>query len=96
MKKIFFIISIFLTIISVSGCSKTYVSQNPYEFSTGHYAGYEWAKKNFDSWALEYAETGNVRECSGNSESFIEGCNEYIKQKEEEDKGSTVFTAGLR
>ena len=35
--------------------------ENPYNEWSGHYAGYRW-----------YEETGNY--CSGNSSSFIEGC----------------------
>jgi hypothetical protein len=38
--------------------------QNPYPKNSGHYAGYAWAGK----------------ECSGNSQSFIEGC-EKMKEK---------------
>lgn len=37
--------------------------ENPYTPGTGHYAGWEWG------------EEGNY--CDGNSESFIEGCEEY-------------------
>jgi len=42
--------------------------ENPYNYGTGHYAGYEWG------------ENGNY--CSGNSSSFIEGCEEYESQEE--------------
>jgi hypothetical protein len=83
MKKLTFVASFFIFLISIVGCS-VYAPQNPYEVSTGHYAGYEWAKDNFEDWMSEYAETGNVHECSGNSESFIEGCNEYIRQSARE------------
>lgn len=41
---------------------------NPYSYGTGHYAGYEWGQN------------GNY--CSGNSTSFIEGCEEYESQDE--------------
>lgn len=41
--------------------------ENPYSVGTGHYAGFEWAER-----------TGNS--CSGNSSSFIEGCEEYYNQ----------------
>ncbi len=37
--------------------------ENPYDYDTGHYAGWEWG------------EEGNY--CSGNSDSFAEGCEEY-------------------
>jgi len=42
---------------------------NPYS-SGGHYAGFEWAQKNRSSY------------CSGNSQSFIDGCEEYVRQEE--------------
>jgi hypothetical protein len=41
--------------------------QNPYDSETGHSAGFEWG------------ESGN--ECGGNSDSFIEGCEEYQNQE---------------
>lgn len=41
---------------------------NPYSSGSGHYAGFEWAEKN---------EPGA---CSGNSTSFVEGCEEYQRQ----------------
>jgi hypothetical protein len=37
--------------------------ENPYDEGSGHYAGFEWG------------ENGNA--CGGNSDSFIEGCEEY-------------------
>ena len=42
--------------------------ENPYNYGSGHYAGYEWG------------ENGNF--CSGNSDSFIEGCENYQFQEE--------------
>ena len=45
--------------------------ENPYEEGSGHYAGYEWAQSN-----------GTVA-CGGNSQSFIEGCEEYENQEAE-------------
>ncbi len=44
---------------------------NPYDDGSGHSAGYEWAEEN------------DVDDCGGNSQSFIEGCEEYVSQKEE-------------
>ena len=41
--------------------------ENPYSQGTGHYAGFEWAER-----------TGGG--CSGNSHSFNEGCEEYLRQ----------------
>lgn len=46
--------------------------ENPYGSGSGHSAGYEWAEEN------------NVSSCGGNSDSFIEGCEEYLSQQEEE------------
>lgn len=45
--------------------------ENPYDEGSGHSAGYEWAQEN------------NVSSCGGNSDSFIEGCEEYLSQQEE-------------
>ncbi len=42
--------------------------ENPYDYDSGHYAGFEWG------------ENGN--NCSGNSDSFVEGCEEYEIQDE--------------
>lgn len=44
------------------------VPSNPYNYGSGHYAGYEWGER------------GN--NCSGNSSSFIEGCEEFESQDE--------------
>lgn len=41
--------------------------ENPYEDGSGHSAGYEWAKDN------------QVSYCGGNSQSFINGCEEYLR-----------------
>lgn len=56
--------------------NETYSNQaeepsNPYYEGSGHSAGYEWAEEN------------DVDDCGGNSQSFIEGCEEYVSQKEE-------------
>ena len=40
---------------------------DPYDEGSGHYAGFEW-------------EAENGYECGGNSDSFIEGCQEYLRQ----------------
>ncbi len=47
---------------------------NPYSEGTGHYAGFEWAERN------------DAGSCGGNSTSFVEGCEEYVRQSEEYDK----------
>lgn len=47
--------------------------ENPYDDGSGHSAGYEWAEEN------------DVDSCGGNSDSFIEGCEEYLEQKEQEE-----------
>ncbi len=47
--------------------------ENPYDDGTGHSAGYEWAEEN------------DVSSCDGNSDSFIEGCQEYVDQRDEYD-----------
>lgn len=41
---------------------------NPYSSGSGHYAGYEWAERKGGS------------SCGGNSQSFVEGCEEYLRQ----------------
>ncbi len=53
------------------GDNTTIEPENPYNDGTGHSAGYEWAQEN------------NVSSCGGNSNSFIEGCEEYLAQQEE-------------
>lgn len=45
--------------------------ENPYTEGTGHYAGYEWAERNVSP------------TCSGSSQSFVEGCEEYETQESE-------------
>ena len=45
--------------------------ENPYDEGSGHSAGYEWAQEN------------DVSSCGGKSDSFIEGCEEYLSQQEE-------------
>lgn len=47
--------------------------ENPYSEGTGHSAGYEWAEEN------------DVDSCGGKSQSFIEGCEEYLEQRDEEE-----------
>jgi hypothetical protein len=51
---------------SANNCSEP---ENPYEEGSGHYAGFEWAER-----------TG-AGTCDGNSQSFIEGCEEYQNQE---------------
>lgn len=46
------------------------VFKNPYP-DGGRYAGYEWAERK------------RVTSCGGNSDSFIKGCNEYLRQIDE-------------
>jgi|WetSurMetagenome_2_1015567.scaffolds.fasta_scaffold34465_3 hypothetical protein len=81
MKKILIIAFLPLLAVSFYGCdvqqsSGDYYTEddgqqvekgNPYGADSGHSAGYEWA-----------AETGGG--CSGNSDSFNEGCEEYYRQ----------------
>lgn len=43
---------------------------NPYSYGGGHYAGYEWGQNN------------DVSSCGGNNSSFIEGCEEYLRQQD--------------
>ena len=45
--------------------------ENPYDEGSGHYAGYEWA------------ESSGSGTCGGNSQSFIEGCEEYESRQAE-------------
>jgi len=42
--------------------------ENPYDNGSGHYAGFEWGQEGND--------------CGGNSNSFIEGCEDYQAQEE--------------
>ena len=45
------------------------------EDCSGHEAGYEWAEEN---------EIENPDDCGGNSDSFIEGCQSYAEEMQEE------------
>lgn len=56
----------------VTDCSSL-EPENPYDDGTGHYAGFEWAERVEPS------------TCSGNSQSFIEGCEDYMSQLEDYD-----------
>ncbi|MCX6738634.1 MAG: hypothetical protein NT098_01105 [Candidatus Parcubacteria bacterium] len=42
--------------------------ESPYDDGSGHYAGFEWGQ--------------NGNDCGGNSNSFIEGCEDYQAQEE--------------
>jgi len=44
---------------------------NPYSegYNEGHYRGFEWAERK------------GVSSCGGNSDSFVDGCEEYIRQQ---------------
>lgn len=78
MKKIVILVLVMSFILA--GCSggtndyssesqeESYNAGNPYSPGSGHYAGYEWA------------ESKDVSSCGGNSQSFIEGCEEYLRQ----------------
>jgi|SRR3989338_2574814 len=55
-------------IFSESDCSSL-EPENPYSIGSGHYAGYEWAENRGGGY------------CSGNSNSFVEGCEEYDQQE---------------
>lgn len=83
MNKILIVISILA--VCLSGCSsgssgsfnddgngdkKCEVPSNPYNDAGGHDAGFNWAEEK------------DVSSCGGNSDSFIEGCEEYLRQQE--------------
>lgn len=55
-------------VASASDCTEP---ENPYDEGSGHYAGFEWAENN------------DPGVCGGNSQSFIEGCEEYESQEAE-------------
>lgn len=44
---------------------------------SGHAAGYNWAEDN---------EIDDPDDCSGNSQSFIEGCRSYAEERQQEDE----------
>jgi hypothetical protein len=74
------ILAAFLTLSSAAPCvAQTY----PYPYPTqctqdcsGHSAGYGWAENN---------EINDESDCSGTSSSFIEGCEQYVRDMEEEE-----------
>lgn len=47
---------------------------NPYDEGTGHDAGYQWAEDN----GVE-----DPDDCDGNSDSFIEGCQTYAEEQQD-------------
>ena len=51
--------------VSAKACTEP---ENPYGEGSGHYAGFEWAERE------------HVSSCGGNSQSFIEGCQESLRQ----------------
>lgn len=51
-------------------CSALY-PENPYNAGSGHYAGFAWAERVEPS------------TCTGNSNSFIEGCEDFQAQQED-------------
>jgi len=57
-----------ITYCEEGNCTVCYYPKNPYRDGTGHFAGYEWAKKN------------EATSCGGNSPSFIGGCEVYVQQ----------------
>lgn len=82
MKNTIITLALLATTLVISGCSSNsnddYYTENngekveignPYSEGSGHYTGYEWAERTGGS-------------CSGNSNSFIEGCEEYYRQTE--------------
>lgn len=69
MKKIIIKSLISMTFIMVLTSCKSEIISNPYTYGTGHHAGFEWAQSN------------DVSHCTGNNSSFIGGCEEYIKQR---------------
>ena len=46
----------------------TLAPSNPYDEGSGHYAGFEWGESG--------------KSCGGNSNSFIEGCEDFQSQEE--------------
>lgn len=61
------------SIIDDKSCNSLEPS-NPYNIGSGHYAGFEWAERK------------QPTRCGGNSNSFIEGCDEYLRQEEDYNK----------
>lgn len=45
------------------------------EDCSGHEAGFEWAQEN---------DIGDSSDCGGNSQSFIEGCEAFVEERQEE------------
>lgn len=85
MEKILFVLIV--SIVFLSGCSaNSYDSlgdesvkgcespSNPYNDGGGHDAGFNWAEEK------------DVGSCGGKSDSFIEGCEEYLRQQSRYEK----------
>ena len=52
-----------------AGSVECHEPENPYDQGSGHYAGFEWADEH------------DPATCGGNSQSFIEGCEDYQEQQ---------------
>lgn len=52
-----------------SATAECHEPENPYDEGSGHYAGFQWAEEH------------DPASCGGNSQSFIEGCEEYQEQQ---------------
>jgi hypothetical protein len=69
------IVIMFLVVSSLSG--DYYKGYDCIGDCSGHEAGYQWAEDN---------DINNPDDCGGNSNSFIEGCESYAEENEDEEK----------
>ncbi len=76
-----------LTIISLGPCAAVAQSFNGYPCTqdcSGHEAGYEWAERQG---------IDDPDDCSGNSNSFIEGCQAWADEQQEQDDSGSSWTS---
>lgn len=76
MSRVFLIVSVMWMLGTAHG--QTFHGDDCTEDCSGHEAGYEWAEDN---------DIDDVDDCSGNSNSFNEGCESYVEENYNEDEG---------
>jgi hypothetical protein len=75
--KIILCIFIFGIVNGANLQAQTFMGYPCTEDCSGHKAGYEWAEEN---------DIDDSFDCSGNSDSFNEGCESYVEEQEEEEE----------
>ena len=75
--KRFFLLALLLAPVTTMAQTLEFKGYRCTKDCSGHRAGYDWAaRKNIQ----------NPEDCSGNSNSFVQGCRAYAKERAEEDE----------